>query len=238
MRPLVHPTSRFGMRVSSQLSGFDSTRLDVLKIVPAVSQAPNGRVIIALVCAEVLRFARDRLWSMNGHTIQSGLGQRHVMLIRGPHDHPEGHAASVGQQRSLCPRLASIRGIWAGFFPHRTVLSPLRHPASANATESRDADRTRSIPASTICETRPAPSSFGNKRAGCCPIRTAAVPLSTGNQSATHNRCHPRRAVHPAPDAHPWDSGASAESVSANASRSAQASSIFSRSRFSWRPPP
>src|SRR5919199_759467 len=100
-----------------------------------VGQGTRLVIVDPFVEAEMLGLMAGRLGAPHR---DGGEGLTHQLMVVavGPVDHrPERDAAGIGQQRTLDPALAPIRGIAAGFSPHPAALCPSPRPAPARSSQ-------------------------------------------------------------------------------------------------------
>jgi hypothetical protein len=143
-----------------------------------------------------------------------------VVVAVGAIDHrPEGHAAAVGQHRTLDPALAPVRRVGAGFSPRRAAPCPPPRPAPATSNRCRAGRRTPASPCARTPRT-PRPGSIPGSADGPRTRSRASSPAahSTDNPCAARRRSRPSRSG-PAPAGCGSPAGASGAAAAAVPSR-------------------
>src|SRR3954454_5369478 len=154
VRALDDPAPRFGTGVTLRPS-FLTPAAQVKREAEFRGQEARLLVVEALIETEVLRPPAGRLWAPDRDGFERLAHQLVVGAVGPVDDHPEGDAASVGQQRALDPALAPVGRIAAGFFPHPAAPCPSPRPAPAMSSQCLAARHKPAVPRARMLRTRP-----------------------------------------------------------------------------------
>ena len=211
---------------------------NVSRVPATAGDTPHTFKGVPFVQAQVMPPISFRMRAADRNAVQRFLRESHVMHI-GTRDHnAQWNAAAIGQHRPLGAQLASIRGVFPGFFPLPAELWSSCHREIATSIGCATGGRIPAVLASIVAGTRDAWSTPESSDAGCCRNQIGVALLSRGSRCASHSRCHPQPSVRQVPDAHPWGWAANVESASSFASKSDQAISTVWKSKLSWVDPP
>jgi len=188
-----HPATSALSRTSFGLD-FSLTR-NVRDVAAASGESLGRPAAVAFVQAEVLPASSARLGTGHRHRLQRGTQQLGVVSIGASDRNSQRHAASVCHDRAFDAKLTAIRRVWAGFFPHPTVPWSWYRPATASATQSRDARHTVADSSSRSVGRRDVDSIPESTDVPCWESRIVAATPSIGNLYARDKRC---RWPHPA----------------------------------------
>ena len=128
------PTTRSVTRDLHLVLRFFATRTDMCCVAKRFYQLSNGRIVISLVQAQVLRRFFRWLGTLHDNALQRGTSQFHIMTVSAVHCHAHWNPVRFCQQATLRARLATVSGIGTGsFFPPTGLWSsPRPSPAIPN----------------------------------------------------------------------------------------------------------
>lgn len=104
----------------AQISFLLAPTFDVVDHLHESDQGSNVRIVVAFVCAKVLRLLVGRQGRKQRHALKNGFDLRFIVAVRSRYDETDWKARRFGKKMPFCAFFAPICGIGAG------LLSPKR----------------------------------------------------------------------------------------------------------------
>jgi len=187
-----HPATGFETGFMLDRLCFFPARTNVSRIAKFFHQVAYLTRIITFIKTHPLLFTFRRRWPFHRNTFYRCLCHFAVMAVGALNRQPYRNTGTVRQQTAFNAFFSSIRGVWAGFFPHPAGPLSWPHPSIAKTSQCL-----------SVHHNRPELSSRVSERCPLVPIpEIASAPYcwnryrfhlmrSIGNRSAVQKISHP-----------------------------------------------